>query len=658
MLGLFSGLTNQRGQIQKKCPVPETVWGSRVEPPVVLSSSRGQKSRVPANIHSMFAGIFVFMSSYPVETRRHSAAHVMAAAIKRLYPDVKLGVGPVIEHGFFYDIDLGRAVTPEDLTQIRDEMTKLVKENPAFVREEMSLDEAIALFQSMGQTYKVELLNDLKTKGTTKVSAEESQDVDPANVDRVSIYRTGDFVDLCRGPHVAEAKEIGAWKITKVAGAYWRGKEGNPQMQRIYGWCFGTKDELEGHAKMMEEAEKRDHRKLGKELGLFIFSDLVGPGLPLWTPKGTIMREVLNDFVWSLRKPHGYSRVTIPHITRKDLYETSGHWAKYADDLFKIRTREDHLYAMKPMNCPHHAQIYASESRSYRELPVRYAETTMVYRDEQSGELSGLSRVLSITQDDAHVFCRVSQLRDEAEIVWGIITKFYEAVGFKLVPRLSRRDPNKPEKYLGDVADWDKAEGALRQILEDKGADWIDGPGEAAFYGPKIDFMGLDAIGRKHQVATIQFDFVQPKNFGLSCVNELGEKEPIVMIHCAIMGSIERFMSVIIEHFAGSFPLWLSPVQVAVLPVADRHADFAHGLAKELMAAGLRVEVDDSTESVGKKIRFAEKAKMPIMLVVGDKEMESGEVTVRRRGQADQETLKKEDFIEKILKRVSERSLL
>lgn len=595
--------------------------------------------------------------SYPIETRRHSAAHVMAAAIKRLFPEVKLGVGPVVEHGFFYDIDLGRTVTPEDLEAIRKEMQNVVKENPAFTREEMSLDDAITLFQSMGQSYKVELLNDLKTKGTTKVSAEEAQDLDPHSVDRVSVYRTGDFVDLCRGPHVEEAKDIGAWSITKVAGAYWRGKESNPQMQRIYGWCFATQDELDAHAKMMEEAEKRDHRKLGKELGLFIFSDLVGPGLPLWTPKGTVMREILNDFVWRLRKPYGYERVTIPHITRKELYETSGHWAKYAEDLFKIRTREDHLYAMKPMNCPHHAQIYDSEPRSYRALPVRYAETTMVYRDEQSGELSGLSRVLGFTQDDAHVFCRVSQLREEAHHIWDIIVTFYQAFNFHLIPRLSRRDPSKPEKYLGNAEDWDKEENALRELLQDKGIDWIDGPGEAAFYGPKIDFMGQDAIGRKHQVATIQLDFVQSRNFGLTCINEQGEKEPIVMIHCAIMGSIERFMSVIIEHFAGAFPFWLSPVQVAILPVADRHIDFAQTLAKELKVAGLRVQVDDSAESVGKKIRGAEKGKMPVMLVVGDKEMESGELTIRRRGQADQSVMKRAQFIEQACKLVEERAV-
>lgn len=595
--------------------------------------------------------------NHPIETRRHSAAHVLAAAVKRLFPEAKLGVGPVVENGFYYDIDINRPVTTDDLKSITKEMRKILKENPAFTRMEVSLDEAIKLFQELGQTYKVELLNDLKTKGTTKVSAEEAQDVDPQNVGMVSIYRTGEFTDLCRGPHVTEAKEIGdGWKLSKVAGAYWRGKDTNPQMQRIYGLCFNTAEELEAYEVMMAEAEKRDHRKLGRELGLFVFSELVGPGLPLWTPRGTVIRELLNDFVGSLRKPHGYERVTIPHITKKDLYETSGHWAKYAEDLFKIQTREEHLYAMKPMNCPHHAQIYASEQRSYRELPVRYSETTMVYRDEQSGELSGLSRVLSITQDDAHVFCRVSQVRDEAEKVWDIIQNFYSAFGFQLTPRLSRRDPEKAEKYLGSAEDWDKAEASLQKMLDDKKIAWVDGLGEAAFYGPKIDFMAKDSIGRTWQVATIQLDFNQPRNFGLTCVNEAGEKEQILMIHCAIMGSIERFMSVLIEHYAGAFPLWLSPVQVMILPVADRHNDFAFALAKELKEQGLRVEVDDSAESVGKKIRNAEKGKAPRMLVVGDKEMEGGALTIRVRGEPDQKSLPKEAFIAECLKMIEERA--
>ncbi len=592
---------------------------------------------------------------YPIETRRHSAAHLMAAAIKRVFPEAKFGVGPAIESGFYYDIDIGRPVTTEDLEAIDKEMQAIKKQNPAFTREELDVDDAIALFKEMGQPYKVELLTDLKTKGTTSVSAEEAQDIDPQNVGSVTLYRTGEFVDLCRGPHVTEAKETGVWKLNKIAGAYWRGKVGNPQMQRVYGLCFATKDELKAHEAMMAEAEKRDHRKLGRELGLFIFSDLVGPGLPLWTPRGTIIREELNDFVGSLRKPYGYERVAIPHITKKELYETSGHWAKYADDLFKIHTREDHLYAMKPMNCPHHAQIYASEQRSYRELPIRYAETTMVYRDEQSGELSGLSRVLSITQDDAHVFCRVSQIHEEAEKIWDIIQRFYSTFGFELTPRLSRRDPAKAEKYIGNAEDWDQSEAALQEMLDAKKIDWIDGLGEAAFYGPKIDFLAKDSIGRTWQVATIQLDYNQPKNFGLTCVSESGEREQIVMIHCAIMGSIERFMSVLIEHFAGAFPLWLAPVQVAILPVADRHVEFATTLAHRLRREGLRVEVDDSTESVGKKIRNAEKKKAPRMLVVGDKEADGGPLTVRVRGEADQKTMELQAFIDESLAHINNR---
>jgi threonyl-tRNA synthetase len=426
-------------------------------------------------------------------------------------------------------------------------------------------------------------------------------------------------------------------------------------MQRVYGWAFATQEELDAHLKMLEEAEKRDHRKLGKELGLFTFSDLVGPGLPLWTPRGTMIRELLNDYVWDLRKVHGYQRVTIPHITKKDLYVTSGHWAKYADDLFKIETREGHLFAMKPMNCPHHAQIFDAEPRSYRDMPVRYAETTMVYRDEQSGELSGLSRVISITQDDAHVFCRITQVREEAEKIWDIIQAFYGSVGFELSMRLSRRDPNKPEKYLGAPEDWDKAEAALREILDGRGVQWVDGPGEAAFYGPKIDFMAKDSIGRVWQVATIQLDFNQPRNFGLTCINEKGEKEPILMIHCAIMGSIERFMSVIIEHFAGAFPSWLAPEQVALLPVGEKHFDPVVKLRERLKAEGIRPWLDASGESVGKKVRGAEKMKIPYALVLGDKEIpESGEwnddvkLAVRLRGSKDAVEMTLGEFVARL----------
>ncbi|MBP9747522.1 threonine--tRNA ligase [Patescibacteria group bacterium] len=591
--------------------------------------------------------------SFSLDERRHSAAHVMAAAIQRLYPGAKFGVGPVVEHGFYYDVETPTPITAADLSRIQETMQRIQKENPAFVREEMNIEQAIALFEQLGQPYKVELLRDLRDRGTTAMKDVGDAVVD--SVEAVSVYKTGEFVDLCRGPHVSEAKEIGVVKLTKLAGAYWRGKETNPQLQRIYGWCFVTKEDLVAHQHMIEEAEKRDHRKIGKELGLFLFSDLVGPGLPLWTPKGTALREALNDFVWSLRKPYGYQRVTIPHITKRDLYETSGHWAKYADDLFKIQTRDGHEFAMKPMNCPHHAQIYHHEQRSYRDLPIRYAETTMVYRDEQSGELGGLSRVLSITQDDAHVFCRTSQIAQEVESIWQIITRFYGAFGFVLTPRLSRRDPDNLQKYQGALEDWVLAESSLRDVLEQKGSSWIDGPGEAAFYGPKIDFMAKDSLGRTHQVATIQLDFTQPKNFGLTCVNEQSEKETIVMIHCAIMGSIERFMAVMIEHTAGVFPLWLAPVQVGIASVADRYADTAHEIGAWLREAGFRVEVDDSSESVGKKIRQAERMKLPVSIVVGEKEAAGEPFTLRIRGEVDQVSVPREELLAFLQARVQAR---
>ena len=590
-------------------------------------------------------------------TRRHSAAHVMAAAIKRAFPEAKLGVGPAIENGFYYDIDINRPVTPEDLKLIEKEMQRIQKENPAFTREEVSLDDAIKLFSELGQTYKVELLNDLKTKGTTKVSAEEAQDVDPQNVGVITIYRTGDFVDLCRGPHVTEAREIGAWKLNKVAGAYWRGNQENAQMQRIYGLCFETKDQLKEYETMMAEAEKRDHRKLGAELDLFTFSPLVGSGLPLFTSRGTILRQNLTDFIWELMQPYGYERVMIPHIAKTDLYKTSGHWDKFEDDLFHVSSKKtDEAFVLKPMNCPHHTQIFASKPRSYRDLPIRMSEVTTVYRDENTGQLQGLTRVRSITQDDAHVFCRADQVKEEALAIYRIAEAFYAGFGMSFHRvRLSVRDPAHPEKYLGEGHVWDAAEKALAEVMQSVGRDVEIGEGEAAFYGPKLDFMTKDAIGREWQLATIQLDFVQPERFGLEYVATDGTHQRPVMVHRAILGSVERFMGIMIEHYAGAFPLWLAPVQVGILPVADRHIDFANELAKELRAQGLRVEVDASTESVGKKIRNAEKMKLPRMLVVGDKEAEGGPLTVRVRGEADQKSMDKADFIADAIKSIKER---
>jgi threonyl-tRNA synthetase len=455
---------------------------------------------------------------------------------------------------------------------------------------------------------------------------------------------------------------VGVFKLMRVSGAYWRGNEKNPQLQRVYGVGFTTKPELEEHLKMLEEAEKRDHRKLGRELDLFVFSDLVGPGLPLFTPRGTLIREQINNLVQELRNTigGGYQAVQIPHITKKELYEKSGHWKKFADELFKINTREGHLFAMKPMNCPHHAQIYASQPRSYRDLPIRYRETTMVYRDEQSGELGGLSRVRAITQDDAHVFARANQVEGEIGRIWDLVHAFYATFGIELKVRFSRHDPEKLENYIGDEKMWKSAESQIKSVIESKKVDYADGPGEAAFYGPKIDFMGRDVFGREFQAATIQLDMGQPEGFDLVCINEKSERERIVMIHCAVAGSLERFMVLLIEQTAGAFPAWLSPEQVRLAPINDTKEilEYTGVLKAGMEAAGLRVGTDTSSESVGKKIRAAGLAKVPYTLVIGEKERESGEVSPRLRqghGEFNGE-LAVDDFVAALQREVQERA--
>ena len=567
-----------------------------------------------------------------LNTKRHSAAHLLAAAIYELYPSAKFGVGPVIDDGFYYDLLLPEALSDESLAKVETKMREIQTRDEKFIREEMSLDQAIEFFASKNQDFKVELLKDLKEKGTTKIKPEEIADVG-GSVDSASLYHTGSFTDLCRGPHVESTKEICPFKLTKIAGAYWRGNEKNPQLQRVYGLAFETQEDLEKHLAMLEEAKKRDHKILGPALDLFTFSDLVGPGLPLWTPRGTILRNLLDEFVWSLRKKHGYMKVEIPHITKKDLYVTSGHWEKYKDDLFKITTREGHEFAMKPMNCPHHTQIYARQLWSYRELPQRYANTTTCYRDEQTGELSGLSRVRAFAQDDAHVFCRLEQAKGEFLKIWDIIHEFYPVFGFELKVRLSTHDPAHQEKYLGEPENWVKAEGILKEIIDEKKVAWFEGVGEAAFYGPKLDFMAKDAIGREWQVATIQLDMNMPERFDLVCINEKGEKERIVMIHAAIMGSIERFLSILIEHVAGAFPMWLAPTQIRLATVGADFVPFAKELLIKLEAVGLRVDLDDSDEKVGKKIRSAAMMKIPWTIVVGAKEVEGGDFKINVIGQ-------------------------
>jgi len=570
---------------------------------------------------------------------RHSLAHILATAITRLYPGVKLGVGPVVENGFYYDVDLAadNKLSEEDFEKIESEMKKVIAEDVPFERFTKSIDEAIAWAKENGQPYKEELLNDLKRAGTTVAKDLDAEELGIAadgesKVEEVSFYRNGDFTDLCRGPHVESTGKTGAFKLMRVSGAYWRGKEGNPQMQRVYGVGFATEKELRQHLAMLEEAKKRDHRKLGQELDLFVFSPLVGAGLPLWTPRGTIVRNQLDAFVQELRDEAGFEQVTIPHITKKDLYEKSGHWSKFKDELFRIKTREGHEYAMKPMNCPHHTRIYAAQPRSYRDLPLRYLETATIYRDEKTGELNGLSRVRAVTQDDSHVFCRSDQIETEINNLLVCANELYSTVGMKLRVRLSYRD--KSDAYLGAPELWTSAQEQLKNAVVANGLEYFEQAGEAAFYGPKIDFMATDAIGREHQVATVQLDFVQPERFGLEYAAEDGSQARPVMIHCALLGSIERFLSVYIEHTAGRFPVWLAPEQVRLITVNQEDATvaFADKLLQQAKGLGLRITVDNSNESVGKKIRASEVAKVPYTVVLGEKEINGNDLMPRIRG--------------------------
>ena len=572
-------------------------------------------------------------------TIRHSLAHLLGAAVLELYPGSKLAIGPSIDNGFYYDIEVAGKISDTDLPRIEIEMRKILKTWDKF--EKIKETQKSATAQYVGNPYKIELIEELANKK-----------------EEITSYKSGRFVDLCHGSHVESAKGIkpDSFKLSHVAGAYWRGSEKNAQLTRIYGLAFETKNELDAHITMLEEAKKRDHKKLGPELDLFTFSNLVGSGLPLWTPKGTLLRNLLDDYVWQLRKQAGYQQVDIPHITKKELYEKSGHWDKFKDELFRIITREGHEFAMKPMNCPHHTQIYARKPHSYRELPQRYANTTKVYRDEQSGELAGLSRVRSITQDDAHVFCRNSQVKEEIEKIWDIITEFYKRVGFDLDVRLSLHDPKFQENYLGDAETWEKSEDQLRQVIKAKKAKTEDEAiGEAAFYGPKIDFSGKDSLGRHWQMATIQLDMNMPERFDLSCINEKGEKERIVMIHAAIMGSIERFLSVVIEHFAGAFPIWLSPVQATILPISDKQNEWAQKIYEQLKESGVRVELNKDNETLGKKIREAENHKIPYILIIGDKEIQANAIAIRQRSRGDLGQMKIEEFIEKINQEINKK---
>jgi len=563
----------------------------------------------------------------------HSSAHLMAEALQELYPGIKFGIGPAIENGFYYDVDPGEAVIKEaDLQAIENKMTELAARKEAIVRTDISKADALKLFGDKGDEYKTELISDL-ADGT------------------ITLYSQGNFTDLCRGPHLAHTGEIKAIKMLSVAGAYWRGDEKRKMMTRIYGISFPKRKMLDEYLVLLEEAKKRDHRKIGKELELFMFSETVGKGLPMWLPKGTALRLRLEDFLKRIQRKYEYQQVMTPHIGNKLLYVTSGHYAKYGKDSFQpIHTPEEgEEYLLKPMNCPHHCEIYKHKPRSYKDLPVRLAEFGTVYRYEQSGELHGLTRVRSFTQDDAHIFCRPDQVKTEFLKVMDIINIIFKALEFtKVEVQISLRDPNNKEKYIGSDENWEKAEQSIVEACQEKGLDAKVELGEAAFYGPKLDFMVRDAIGRKWQLGTIQVDYNLPERFELEYTGEDNQKHRPVMIHRAPFGSMERFVAVLIEHTAGKFPLWLTPEQAVILPISEKFNDYAREIAKSLDAQDIRVTVDDRNEKIGRKIRDNELKRIPYMLIVGEKEAENGEVSVRKQGDGDKGTMKVDAFAEMV----------
>jgi threonyl-tRNA synthetase len=568
----------------------------------------------------------------------HSSAHLMAEALEALYPDVKFGIGPPIENGFYYDVDLGdRAFGEDDLKALEAKMKELSKKESAYTRREVSKAEALEYFKKKNDPYKLELINDLADGSIT-------------------FYEQGNFVDLCRGPHIPNTGFIKAVKLLNVAGAYWRGNEKNKMLTRIYGITFPKQKELEEYLHMLEEAKKRDHRKLGKELELFAFSEKVGMGLPLWLPKGTILRERLEQFMRRAQVKAGYDPVVTPHIGSKELYVTSGHYEKYGKDSFQpIHTPDaSEEFLLKPMNCPHHCEIYKTKPRSYRDLPIRLAEFGTVYRYEQSGELHGLTRVRGFTQDDAHIFCRPDQVKDEFIKVIDLVFHVFKSLGFEnYTAQVSLRDPNNKEKYIGEDHLWDKAEREIQEAADERGLKTVAVTGEAAFYGPKLDFMVRDALGRSWQLGTIQVDYQLPQRFELEYVGSDNQRHTPVMIHRAPFGSLERFVAVLIEHCAGNFPLWLAPDQIAVLPISERFNDYAAKVFDMLKGQDIRGVLDDRDEKIGRKIRDAETKKIPFMLIVGEREVAENKVAVRKHGLGDQGSVGLDEFVQFFRKEVA-----
>lgn len=562
----------------------------------------------------------------------HSSAHLMAQAVKRLYPEAQLGIGPPIADGFYYDIDLETNLTPDNLLEIENIMSKIVDEDFAITGEVMEKDYALDFFHNKNENLKIELINELN--------------------ETITAYSQGEFTDLCRGPHVTSTKVLGKnFKLLSLAGAYWRGDEHKKQLQRIYGTNYPDKEELKAHLFRIEEAKKRDHRKLGKELELFMFSENVGTGLPMWLPKGTIVRDLLLKFMQEAQIANGYQQVVTPHIGKKELYITSGHYEKYGSNSFQpINTpRDGEEFLLKPMNCPHHCEIYKFKPKSYRDLPLRIAEFGTVYRYEQSGELNGLTRVRGFTQDDAHIFCRPDQIKEEFINVIDLVFLVFKKLGFDdFTAQISLRDKEDRDKYIGSDENWEKAENDIIEAAREKGLKTITEYGEAAFYGPKLDFILKDALGRPWQLGTIQVDYILPDRFELEYIGTDGQKHRPVMIHRAPFGSIERFFAILTEHCAGNFPLWLAPVQVQLMPIADRHIDYTKKIADQLTAKGFRTAIDERNEKVGYKIRESEMQKIPYMVIIGDQEIEDENISVRHKGDGDLGKLKLNELINKL----------
>lgn len=579
----------------------------------------------------------VEMDMTPLERMRHSAAHVMAEAVVDLFPDARLGIGPPIENGFYYDFELPRPLTPEDLGAIEERMRASIAADKTFQRRAISLEEALTLFEN--QPYKQELIEQFGHGNLT-------------------VYQHGEFVDLCRGPHVPSTGALGPFKLMNVAGAYWRGNEHNPMLQRIYGTMWIKQEELDNYLQNLELARERDHRRLGKDLQLFTFSSDIGSGIPLFLPRGEMLRHQMESYVRETQERYGYQHVWTGNLVKKELYEKSGHLQHYADVMFPPMVDEQDVYMLKPMNCPSHMTLYNTQYHSYRDLPVRFAEFSTLYRYEKSGELSGLTRVRALTQDDCHIFCTPGQIQSEFSRAVELIREVMSTYGFTdYSVELSLPDPENMEKYAGDAETWRRAEEALKTALDSLGVPYEPVYGEAAFYGPKADFMTRDVLGRKWQISTIQIDFIQPTRLGCEYIGEDGQPHTPVVIHRAVTGTTERFMGILIEHFGGAFPTWLAPVQVDILPIADRHIDYAHSVAHRLRAQGVRVEVDDRSERLNLKIREAQLQKIPYMLVVGDKEVESDSVATRLRGGQNLGTMSVQEFISLIDGDISTKAL-